>query len=139
VSVLVGHVSDGVEDPVHLGGPSSMVGVVHLFGEVLQSVLLVLLQRQRLAQVGDVVEALQLRHPTAQQQREEVDEEAGVLTDGQICFITHLLKPERHITLNTQVLYSVRVCVCVCVYWYIWFMRTQICIMTWVLQRKNSL
>ncbi len=102
VSVLVGHVSDGVEDPVHLGGPSSMVSVVHLFGEVLQSVLLALLQRQRLAQVCDVVEALQLRHPAAQQQR-EVDEEAGVLTDRQIRFITHLLKPERHIILKTQV------------------------------------
>lgn len=31
---------DGVEDPVHLRGPAAMMGVVHLFGEVLQSLLL---------------------------------------------------------------------------------------------------
>lgn len=39
-SVLVGHVSDGVEDPVHLCAPSSVMSVVHLFGEILQSLLL---------------------------------------------------------------------------------------------------
>ncbi len=37
------------------------------------------------------------------------------------------------------------VCVCVCVWvwerenWYIWFMRTQICIITWVLQHEGGL
>ncbi len=31
------------------------------------------------------------------------------------------------------------VCVCVCVNWYIWFMRTQICIITWVLQHEGGL
>ena len=41
--VLVGHVSDGVEDPVHLGAPASMMSVVHLFGEILQRLLLALL------------------------------------------------------------------------------------------------
>ena len=43
VSVFVGHVSDGVEDPVHLGAPASMMSVVHLFGKILQCLLLALL------------------------------------------------------------------------------------------------
>lgn len=48
-SVLVGHVSDGVEDPVHLGAPAAVVSVVHLFTEVLQRLLLAFLQGQGLA------------------------------------------------------------------------------------------
>lgn len=107
VSVFVGHVSDGVKDPVHFGGPSSMMGVIHLFGEVLQRLLLVLFQRQRLAQIRDVIKALQLRHPTTQQQREEIDEETCVLTDGQIGFITHLLKPDTHT--HTRVVVSTHI------------------------------
>ncbi len=31
------------------------------------------------------------------------------------------------------------VCVCVCVCGFMWFMRTQICIMTWVWQRYYNL
>ena len=42
-SVFVGHVSDGVEDPVHLGAPAAVVSIVHLFTEVLQRLLLALL------------------------------------------------------------------------------------------------
>ena len=95
VLMLVGHVPDGVEDPVHLGGPAAVVGVVHLLGEVLQRLLLALLQRQRLAQVRNVVEALQLGHAASQEQREQVDEEAGVLTDGQVGLVAHLLEPAR--------------------------------------------
>lgn len=41
-----------------------------------------------------VIEALQFGHATAQQEGKQVDEEAGVLTDGQIGFITHLLEPD---------------------------------------------
>lgn len=93
MSVLIGHVPDGVEDPVHLGGPAAMVGVVHLLGEVLQRLLLALLQSQGFPQVGDVIKALQLGHSTAQQQREQVNEETCVLTDCQVRFVTHLLKP----------------------------------------------
>ncbi len=48
---------------------------------------------------------------------------------------------------HTQVDCFVCVCVCVCVCewvwerenWYIWFMRTQICIITWVLQHEGGL
>ena len=52
-----------------------------------------LTQSQGFPQVGDVVEALQFRHPTAQQEREQVDEEAGMLADGEVGFVTHLLEP----------------------------------------------
>ncbi len=34
---------------------------------------------------------------------------------------------------------SVCVCVCVCVCGFMWFMRTQICIITWVWQRYYNL
>ncbi|KAG9343597.1 hypothetical protein JZ751_013767 [Albula glossodonta] len=74
---------DGVEDPVHLGGPAAVVGVVHLLHEVVQSLLLGLVQSQGLADVGDVVEGLQLWHARAQHHGEQVDEEVGVLADGQ--------------------------------------------------------
>ncbi len=53
-----------------------------------------LTQSQGFPQVGDVVEALQFGHAAAQQEGEQVDEEAGVLTDGKVGFITHLLEPD---------------------------------------------
>lgn len=56
-----------------------------------------LTQSQGLSQVGDVVEALQFGHAAAQQEGEQVDEEAGMLTDGQVSFVTHLLEPDTHI------------------------------------------
>lgn len=55
---------------------------------------LCLTQSQGLPQVGDVVEALEFGHPAAQQEGEEVDEEAGVLADGEVGFVAHLLEPE---------------------------------------------
>ena len=86
--------ADGVEDPVHLGGPAAVVGVVHLLHEVVHSLLLRLVQGQGLADVGDVVEGLQLGHAGAQHHGEQVDEEVGVLADGQIGLVAHLLEPE---------------------------------------------
>lgn len=53
-----------------------------------------LTQSQGFPQVGNVIEALKFRHATAQQEREQVDEEAGMLTDGKVGFITHLLEPD---------------------------------------------
>ncbi len=42
-----------------------------------------------------------------------------------------LLQAEKNIIkLGSNV--CVCVCVCVCVYWFMWFMRTQICLITWV-------
>ena len=52
-----------------------------------------LTQSQGFPQVGNVIEALQFRHAAAQQEGEQVDEEAGMLTDSQVGFITHLLEP----------------------------------------------
>ena len=89
-----GVLADGVEDPVHLGGPAAVVGVVHLLHEVVHSLLLRLVQGQCLADVGDVVEGLQLGHAGAQHHGEQVDEEVGVLADGQIGLVAHLLEPE---------------------------------------------
>ena len=89
-----GVLADGVEDPVHLSGPAAVVGVVHLLHEVVHGLLLRLVQGQRLADVGDVVEGLQLGHAGAQHHGEEVDEEVGVLADGQVGLVAHLLEPE---------------------------------------------
>lgn len=55
---------------------------------------LCLTQSQGLPQVGNVIEALEFGHPAAQQEGEEVDEEAGVLADGEVGFVAHLLEPE---------------------------------------------
>lgn len=55
---------------------------------------LCLTQSQGLPQVGDVIEALEFGHPAAQQEGEQVDEEAGVLADGEVGFVAHLLEPE---------------------------------------------
>lgn len=88
-----GHVADGVEDPVHLGGPPAVVGLIHLLGEVLERLLLGLVQGQCLAQVGNVVEGLELGHPRAQHHGEEVDQQVGVLSDGQVSLVAHLLEP----------------------------------------------
>lgn len=69
-----GHIGDASQGP----GQRSSLGLT---------------QGQGLPQVGDVVEALEFRHPAAQQEGEEVDEEAGVLADGQVGFVAHLLEP----------------------------------------------
>lgn len=55
--------------------------------------LLTLLQSQRLSDVGDVIEGLQLRHAGAEHHGEQVNEEVGVLANGQVSFVTHLLEP----------------------------------------------
>lgn len=47
--MFVGHVSYGVEDPVHLRAPASVMSVIHLFGEILQGLLLALLCEDRQA------------------------------------------------------------------------------------------
>lgn len=52
-----------------------------------------LTQSQGLPQVGNVVEALEFGHSAAQQEGEQVDEEAGVLADGEVGFVAHLLEP----------------------------------------------
>ena len=98
VALVHGVLADGVEDPVHLGGPASVVSVVHLLHEVVQGLLLRLVQSQGLPDVGDVVEGLQLGHPGAQHHGEQVDEEVGVLPDRQVRLVTHLLEPGE----NTQ-------------------------------------
>lgn len=59
--------------------------------------LLCLLQRQRLPDVGDVVKGLQLRHAGAQHHGEQVDEQVGMLPDGQVGFVTHFLEPGEEI------------------------------------------
>lgn len=94
MSVLIGHVSYGVKDPVHLRAPAAVVSVVHLLHEVVQGLLLRLVQGQGLPDVSDVVERLQLRHSRAQHHGEEVDEEVGVLPDCQVRFVAHLLESE---------------------------------------------
>lgn len=55
--------------------------------------LLAFLQGQRLPDVGNIIEWLQLRHARAQHHGEQVDEEIGMLPDGQVGFIAHLLEP----------------------------------------------
>lgn len=62
IGSVLGMVSDGVEDPVHLGGPSTMVSVIHLLHEIVQGLLLGFVQRQGLADVSDVIKGLQLWH-----------------------------------------------------------------------------
>lgn len=54
-----------------------------------------LTQGQGFPQVGNVIKALQFRHPATQHEGEEIDEEAGVLTDGEVCFVAHLLEPKQ--------------------------------------------
>lgn len=92
-----GVLADGVEDPVHFGGPAAVVGVIHLLHEVVQGLLLSLVQGQGFTDVGDVIEGLQLGHPGAQHHGEQVDEEVGMLTNGQVGLIAHLLEPEKQI------------------------------------------
>lgn len=86
-------VPDGVENPVHLRGPSAMVSVIHLLHEIVQGLLLSFVQCQSLTDVSDVVEGLQLWHARAQHHGEEVYKQVSVLPDSQIGLVAHLLKP----------------------------------------------
>ena len=68
-----------MEEPVELGGPLVSVGVAEVGYEVLGGLLRVLLDGQRLADVADVVQGLQLGDAARQHQREQRDEQVGVL------------------------------------------------------------
>jgi len=62
--------------------------------------------------------------------------------------VTNLYQKATVLVLSLEVLHTdlafhpvhaiVCVCLCVCVFLYTWFMRTQMCIITWVLQRKHG-
>lgn len=56
-----------------------------------------LTQSQGLPQVCNVIEALEFRHSAAQKEGEQVDEEAGMLANGEVGFVAHLLEPEPQI------------------------------------------
>ena len=51
---------DPVEEPVHLGGPLPAVRHFHLLLEVLERLFLLLVHGERLSEVADVVQRLQL-------------------------------------------------------------------------------
>lgn len=84
--------ADGVEDPVHLGGQAAVVGVIHPLHDVVQGLLFSLVQCQGLTDVGNVGNCSP-GIPGAQHHGEQVDEEVGVLADGQVGLVAHLLKP----------------------------------------------
>ena len=68
-----------MEEPVELGGPLVSIGVAEVGYEVLGGLLWVLLDGQRLADVADVIQGLQLGDAARQHQREQRDEQVGVL------------------------------------------------------------
>lgn len=62
-----------------------------------------LTQSQGLPQVRNVIEALEFGHPAAQKEGEEVDEEAGVLANGEVGLVAHLLEPEPQLWIHNHI------------------------------------
>ncbi len=58
-----------------------------------------------------------------------------ILQSNSNIFMSQFIKPKLHFYFNGLQWRVVCVCVCVCVGMFMWFMRTQICIMTWVWHR----
>lgn len=72
----------------------------HIYGSPPHSHLT---ESQGLPKVGNVIKTLQFRHTTAQQEREEVDKKAGMLSNGQVSLVAHLLEPAEQASTGEQV------------------------------------
>ena len=82
-----------MEEPVELCSPRSAVSLVELFLEVFECVLLRPLHGERLAEILDVIERLQLRDAARQHHGEEGDKDVGVLTQAEVGLAAQLHEP----------------------------------------------
>ena len=83
-----------VKEPIDFGGPGSSVGVTAHVLEIFQCLLVRLFDGERLAEVSDVVDTLELRDAGWQHHGEERDEEVGVLAQSQVSATAQFLEQE---------------------------------------------
>ena len=83
---------DTMKEPIEFGGPRSAVGVVEHGLEVLEGLLVRLLDGERLAEVADVVDALQLRDSRREHHREKSYEQIGVSAEREVGFAAQFLE-----------------------------------------------
>jgi len=94
-----------VEKPVHLCGPRAAVRLAELTLEIVERVaLLFAVHLERVADVADVVERLQLWNAARQHHRQQSDKDVGVLAQTQVSLAAQLHEPaKKQITALTDV------------------------------------
>ena len=78
--------------PIEPSGVAESIGLGELSAEELESGRVALVYRQRLAQKHDVLDWLELRHVASQHEREQIDYELRIASNGHVGRLTQQAK-----------------------------------------------